>query len=140
MTVSMTMDHQAARELFTEFQEGDLVTEKQIEVQEHLESCAECRAEFEAFQLTVRSLSRLQRLKTPPEFVGKVQQRIHRRSRGRFFGHERLLLRIPFEWISFVIIILLLAMYLMMLQTQVKELKPGGKTPSRMQKALPPRR
>ena len=119
------MDHEAAQELFSDYLEGTLAEAERGQLAAHLEGCADCRAELEALRTTLRSLSGLRSLPPPENFVRKVEQRIARRSRGRFFGQERVLMRIPFEWISFVIIILMLAVYMIMLQGQVKKVHPG---------------
>ena len=61
----------------------------------------------------------------PADFARKVQHTIRRRSRGRFFSAEGMLRRIPFEWISFVIILLMLVMYYMLVQTAQVKPAPG---------------
>jgi predicted anti-sigma-YlaC factor YlaD len=116
----MPMDHQAAQELFSDYLEGELTEEQRGELIVHLDGCADCREELDSLRQTLRSLSGLRPLPPPDNFARKVQQRIHRKSRGRFFGQDRVLLRIPFEWISFVIIILMLAVYMLLMQSQVK--------------------
>jgi predicted anti-sigma-YlaC factor YlaD len=118
------MDHQDAQELFSDYLEGELPPEQQRELTAHLEGCEPCQREFSVFQQTLRSLSGLQILSPPEGFVGKVQQRIYRRSRGRFFITERMMLRIPFEWISFIIILLMLAMYLILILGQARPIGP----------------
>ncbi len=120
------MDHEAAQELFSEYLEGELSPEQQAEVKAHLEGCEECRQELEAFRQTMRALSGLRPLPPPEGFARKVQQRIHRRSRGRFFRADRLFMRVPFEWISFIIIIIMLVLYMLMMETQVKKMKAAA--------------
>jgi anti-sigma factor RsiW len=119
------MDHQAAQELFSDYLEGTLPEAEREALAAHLEGCADCRAELESLRQMLRSLSGLRPLPPPENFTRKVEQRIARRSRGRFFGHERVLMRLPFEWISFVIIILMLAVYMILVQGQVKKMRPG---------------
>lgn len=118
------MDHRAAQDLFSEYLEGELSPEAQAEVAEHLQGCPGCQKELEVFRQTLRSLSGLRQLPPPDDFSKKVQQRIQRRSRGRFFGAERALNRIPFEWISFVIIIIMLVLYMLMME-QGRRLSPA---------------
>lgn len=121
------MDHQSARELFSDYLDGELSGEQGSELEAHLRTCADCQRELDALKQTLGSLGQLAPVTPPPEFVRKVQQRIRRRSRGRFFAEESVLSRIPFEWISFVIIILMLVWYFMLLQgTQVKPQPVGG--------------
>jgi len=123
------MDHEAVQERFSDYLESELSPEEQAEVAAHLESCEACRNELNAFRHTLRSLAQLPPIPAPEGFVGKVQQRINKRSRGRFFRGERLFMRVPFEWISFVIIILMLALYILMMQ-EVRPLKGKG-TPAK---------
>jgi len=113
------MDHQRAKELFSQYLEGDLPPEQQSEIEAHLDQCQTCKVEMEALEKTLSSLAGLAAVPPPKDFDRKVQQRIRRRSRGRFFAPENLLNRIPFEWISFIVIMLMLVMYFMLIQAQV---------------------
>ena len=114
------MEHQSAKELFSDYLDGELSPEQTREVKAHLDECATCRAELEALERTLQSLSGLRPLPPPPDFGRKVQQRIRRRSSGRFFNPETVLTRIPWEWISFVIIMLMLVMYYLVVQQEQK--------------------
>ncbi len=106
------MDHDQAKALLSDFLEDELDAVRTAALGEHLDGCEACRAELESLRETMRSLSGLHRIDAPDEFVSKVERTIRRRSRGRFFGPESLLARLPFEWISFAIILALLAVYL----------------------------
>ncbi len=118
------MDHRAVSDLFSDYLEGELDASTQAQVSEHLKGCEQCRKELETFRQTLDALSGLRTLPPPDNFTRKVQQRIHKRSRGKFFGPERVLQRIPFEWISFVIIIIMLVLYMLMMEQQ-KKLAPA---------------
>jgi len=118
------MDHQAAQELFSDYLEGELSPQEQEELAAHLTECEACREELEDLKKTMRSLSGLKVLPPPEGFVSKVQQKIRKRSRGRFFAPERLLMRVPFEWISFIIIMLMLATYMILVLGQGAVVKP----------------
>jgi predicted anti-sigma-YlaC factor YlaD len=117
------MEHQSAKELLSQYLDHELDDEQTRALSTHLESCPSCREELDALKKTLSSLAGLSTLKPPEEFVSKVQQRIRRRSRGRFFTPENLLMRVPFEWISFVIIILMLLMYFMLVQSNVPQVR-----------------
>ncbi|MCC6748071.1 MAG: zf-HC2 domain-containing protein [Deltaproteobacteria bacterium] len=138
------MDHQRANELFSEYLEGELPPEEKQAVEEHLAGCDTCRAELEAFRTTLRGLSGLHTLPPPTDFAHQVEQRIHRRSRGRFFGDDRTLSRIPFEWLSFALIVFVLAMYVLLMLDSKKVATPpkGGSGPAARSgdggKATPP--
>jgi anti-sigma factor RsiW len=122
------MDHRAVQESFSAYLEGDLPPEEQTHVAAHLETCEECRKELAAFQQTLKRLASLRPLAPPEGFSRRVQQRIHRRSRGRFFKSDRLLMRVPFEWISFVLIIIMLVLYMLLLEGEARRVQPemGG--------------
>jgi predicted anti-sigma-YlaC factor YlaD len=113
------MDHQSAKELFSQFLDGELPSEQVKELEAHLDQCDTCRTELEALKKTLSSLAGLAPVPPPQDFGRKVQQRIKRRSRGRFFPDEHWIQRVPWEWISFVIIMLMLVMYYMLIQAQV---------------------
>lgn len=126
------MDHRAVQERLSEYLDGELSPREEAEVRAHLDGCESCRAEEEALRRMLGQLSGLKRLPPPPDFLGKVQQRIRRRSRGRFFAPENLLQRLPFEWISFVIILLMLMLYMfhMLSAVEVKPQTPGTRPPA----------
>jgi anti-sigma factor RsiW len=119
------MEHQSAKELFSQYLDGELPGGQASELEAHLADCVSCREELETLRKTLHALAGLPSVAPPTEFAQSVQQRIRRRSRDRFFAPERLLTRIPFEWISFVIILLMLVMYYMVIQGQVTQVKPA---------------
>jgi anti-sigma-K factor RskA len=110
------MDRQSAKELYSDYLEGELDTAQVTELEAFLEQDEAARAELAAFKKTLSSLYGLRaKVPTPPpDLANKVERRIQRRSRGRFFskGTQKMLWRVPFEWISFIIILLLLALYM----------------------------
>lgn len=109
------MDRKSAQELYSDYLDDELDEATARELEAFLETDAEARAEVDKLRKTLNSLSYL-RSPAPEahDIAHKVENRIARRSRGRFFGQgqQKLLWRIPFEWISFIIILLLLALYI----------------------------
>ncbi len=110
------MDRQRAKDLYSDYIEGELDAAEEAELEAYLETDDIARAEVEAMRKTLSSLFSL-RASAPPapaNLAKKVERRIQRRSRGRFFSQDsqKLLWRIPFEWISFIVILLLLALYM----------------------------
>jgi anti-sigma factor RsiW len=107
------MDHDRAKDLFTQYHEGDLGDEDLAELERHLEGCEECRAEWETYRKTIDGVSGLFELTAPDGFTRAVEQKIRKRSRGRFFGEQR-----PFSmWfaiVSFILILLFILAYLVM--------------------------
>lgn len=112
------MDHQTVQDLFSEYMEGDLSDGEAREVREHLDSCVECREAFERFKDSVDSLRSLSRVSPPQDLEQKIKKRIRARSRGRFFSEasqpHHVLTRVPFEFISLILILIALACFYLM--------------------------
>ena len=78
--------------------------------------------------LQAEALGRLHGLRAaaPPSFLSDIKSQIHRRSRGRFFAKRWLLFgRVPFEWVSFLMILAMLLYYIVEMQSA-----PTGVTPA----------
>lgn len=119
------MDHTTAQSFFSDYLEGELPAKQRQSLEQHLEGCDECKAELQDFKTTVHSLSGLYKLPVPDDFATRIERRIRRRSRGRFFANESILFRLPFEWISFVVIMLLLALYIFLVEGRsVRQVAP----------------
>ena len=72
-----------------------------------------------------RSQPAASKKKAPSSFLPDIQQQIHTRSRGRFFGRRWLLFgRIPFEMISLVMIVVMLVYYILTLQSAPTTVTP----------------
>ncbi|HMY56717.1 MAG TPA: hypothetical protein PKI49_10385 [Pseudomonadota bacterium] len=72
-------------------------------------------AEDEAAAAETRSLlAGLTPLSPPLDLAAKVPQIIERRSRGRFFGRKKLHERIPFVWVSLVMLLVASLLYAVM--------------------------
>ena len=122
------MDHDRVRELLSDYLEGNLPDEQAAEVRAAIEASAELKAETAALRETMSALSGLHQLDQAPDIAAKVEKKIHRRSRGRFFSEEPTWRKLPFEWISLVVIMLLLATYLyfVMKTDQPVSIRPGS--------------
>jgi len=107
------MEHEKARELFTDYLDGELSGEEKAALEEHLAECEECRAEWESFSRTVGEVSGLLSVAAPDDFAREVEQKIRRRSRGKFFSEERSY-SLQFAVVSFILIILFIMAYLLM--------------------------
>ena len=123
------MDHDRARKLLSDYLDDELAAKERDQLKHHLDGCDSCRAELASLRETLSSLSGLHDLPAPDNFAHKIEHKINRRSRGRFFGEEPLLRRLPFEWVSFLIIILLVVMYLML--NFNRAIKPADGPPAR---------
>lgn len=120
------MDHARAEELFSEYWEGEMSPREALAMEKHFDECADCRRAFEAFQKTVRTVSGLHRVPPPPDLLRRVQGEIRRRSRGRFYSDEPLPLRVPFEWVSFFLIVALWVAYLVIAAEPPKTILPAS--------------
>lgn len=123
------MDRDQAAALFSDYLDDELDAETRQAFEQALEADEELRKEFRSFRKTVQSLSGLRVTAPPPEFARKVERRIQRRSRGRFFREQKVLMRVPFEWFSFVIILILLVLYMTVMLEGKKVQKAKGKPP-----------
>ena len=83
----MTMDSDAARDLFSEAFEGDLEGERKEAFDAALEKDEELKSDYDDFVDTFRTMSRLasEELVRPPNLLPRIQERIRRRSGGRYY-------------------------------------------------------
>ena len=117
--------HTRLTERMSAYVEGELPTEEKAAVEQHLATCTQCRTNLQRFRETIGNLSQLKR-KAPTSFLPDIQQQIHNRSRGRFFSRRWLLFgRIPFEWVSLVMIIAMLVYYIATLQATPTTVTPS---------------
>ena len=112
----MKMDHEKARELFTDYLDGELAEQDRTALEAHLAGCEECREEWKSFSKTVGEVSGLLRMAAPETFVRDVEQKIRRRSRGRFFSDGRSY-SLQFAVVSFILIVLFIMAYVVALDT-----------------------
>jgi anti-sigma factor RsiW len=110
---------------FSSYLDGDLPDEERRFVEAHLAVCIQCRTELQRLRKAVQSLGGL-RARAPGSFLRDIQNQIHQRSRGRFFGGRRLLFgRIPFEWVSLAMIVAMLVYYIISQQAAPTQVAPG---------------
>lgn len=126
MTGATTSDpHVEVTEKLSAYLEGDLAAPEKAAVDQHLAGCARCQKDLDQFRETIGKLSKLKD-KAPRSFLPDIKQQIHDRSRGRFFGKRWLLFgRIPFEWVSLLMIVAMLVYYIVMLQGAPTSVTPG---------------
>jgi len=105
------VDHDDATAMFSAYCDKQLGVPERAALDEHLQSCLVCRRELAKFEATVESVHKLHPMSAPPDFVAGVRDRIHKRSRGRFFrpGQRG---RMPIEVVSLVTLGVVLAVYL----------------------------
>ena len=109
---------------FSALLDNELSDDDRRVVMADLAACPLCAAALEELRVAVASLGKLKQ-GAPPTFLSDVQNQIRVRSKGRFFSKRWLLFgRIPFEWVSLVMILAMLAYYIVMMQSS-----PTGVTP-----------
>ena len=119
------MDHKQAESAFSDYIDERLAPREKTELEQHLAACIQCRTDLAAFRRTVGALGKLKR-PAPASFLPDIQQQINRRSRGRFFGRRwKLFGRVPFEWVSAIMIIAMLIYYLLLLYGSPTSVKPA---------------
>jgi len=109
---------------FSALLDNELSDDQRRVVMADVGGCRACAAALEEFREAVQSLSQLKQA-APPTFLKDVQQQIRVRSKGRFFGKRFLLFgRIPFEWVSLVMIVAMLAYYIVTMQSSPTQVTP----------------
>lgn len=124
------MDHDRARELFTEYHDGELTADEVEALESHLAGCEACSMEWDTYRRTIEEISGLHMFAAPEGLTEAVEQKIKRRSKGRFFGEQRSF-STQFAIVSFILILLFMLAYLVMTEvTEITVLEDGGKTPT----------
>jgi anti-sigma factor RsiW len=113
------MNHQEAKDLFTNYLDGDMADAQRTELEAHLSACTECKEEWQTFKKLMSEVSGLMNLAPPRDVVRAVEKKIHRRSRGKFFGRPKGS-SIQFGLISFILVLLFMLGYLLL--TAVNEI------------------
>ena len=125
------MDRDRARELLSDYLEGELSPEEHAEVQAVLDRDESLRAELESLRRTLEALGSLPAVSPPEDFLQQVRQKLRRTRKSPFdisFGLER---KIPFEAISMVLIGILLALYLLLVVLPKERLDEDATDPPR---------
>jgi hypothetical protein len=87
---------------FTDYLDGAMSADDRAAFEKTLAESAEARRAFEEFRHAVEAVSGLHKMAAPQHFEDGVEQRIHKRSAGRFFGRRAFGDRVPFELIAIV--------------------------------------
>lgn len=98
-------------ELFSDYYEGSLDATKKAQVDARMAEDPEFAEAYGDFVKTMDMLSGMHKMSAPLDFDKKVEDTIHRRSGGRFFGRRAFGQRIPYEILAIVVMILAGAMY-----------------------------
>lgn len=101
--------------LFNAYFDGELTQAERVAFEARLEGDAAMRREYDAFLRVVGGVRALPFEFAPDDFVERVQSRIRKRSKGRFFADNYLnTSRVPYEVIALVMMVVMAAAYMMM--------------------------
>ena len=106
-------EFEANQELFSEYYEGSLSAEKSAELDKLIAEDEAYSVAYADFEKTMELLSGMHKMSAPLDFDKKVEDTIHARSGGRFFGRRAFGDRIPYEILAVVLMVIALAVYWM---------------------------
>jgi hypothetical protein len=99
-------DFDANVELFSEYYEESLPSDKQAELKKLIADDQQYAKAYADFEKTMELLSGMHKMSAPMDFDKKVEDTIHRRSDGRFFGRKAFGDRIPYEILAIIVLLL----------------------------------
>jgi len=131
------VEHDEAQALFSDFVDDELDDGVRTSLEGHLEGCASCREALDAFKATVSGLRRLSAPPPAEDILAQVQQKIRKRSRGRYFrrGFALTGYRFPYEVLALLMLLLLLVVYFGMAMFQ--DLGPVSRTRDAQERGAP---
>jgi anti-sigma factor RsiW len=135
--------HPEVEARFDELAEGALAPADADELRAHLAGCAACRAAYDEHAATLAALSGLGKHKVaaPPGLPGSVEQTIHRRSGGRFFGRRAFGDRVPFEVLALIALAIVVVIFLILRGSPTGSLRleqdPGSPPAEGVDKVIP---
>jgi anti-sigma factor RsiW len=99
----MSEPHEEFEIMFSDLHDGVLSANDAARLRAHLAECAACKVAYAEFEETMGALREMKRrsgateaVAAPDGFVKGVEETIHKRSAGRFFGRKTLGDRVPF--------------------------------------------
>src|SRR5262245_59095476 len=123
--------HEEYEARFSDLHDGTLAEPARKETLAHLQGCEDCKAAYREFEETLAALDKMKGKPVAPEtFTRSVEDTIHRRSAGRFFGKKTLGDRVPFGVLLIVAMVVLVAIALVLWSSSTGSLRyrPGGAT------------
>jgi anti-sigma factor RsiW len=123
------MEHEQVKEAFSDYYDRTLPAAQARAVEEHLGGCPSCRTEYDTFKDAVGALSGLHKMAAPGDLEQRVEDRIHKRSAGRFFGRKAFGDRVPFEAIALAGLALAVIALLFMRGVSCGDAKPPVQQP-----------
>lgn len=130
-TDGVTLSDQEVRERFSAYRDGELPPAEATAVRRRLEENKNLAEEYQRFCAMLSELSELSQTrpahgKSDVDLLAGVQQRLHRRSGGKFYRNRwsRTVGVMPIEAIAVLVLALLVLLYFGM--TFVSGMKPAG--------------
>jgi anti-sigma factor RsiW len=115
---------------FSNYLDGAMSAEQRAAFENTLAESPEAKAAFDEFKRTVEAISGLHKMAAPQNFETGVEQTIHKRSAGKFFGRRAFGDRVPFELLAIIAMAALLGIYLWIRSSDTgsakTETKPDG--------------
>ena len=121
---------------FSDYLDGTMSAERRVSCGRQLEASDGARGAFEDFKQTVEAVSGLHKMAAPQDFETGVEQRIHRRSAGKFFGRKAFGDRVPLEIIAVIALAVLLAIYVIYRRSDKGSLEMKDR-PDRIERVSP---
>ncbi len=100
-------------ELFSEYYEGTLAPDDAKQLEARIADEPKLKAAYDDFIKTMDALSGMHKMSAPMDFDKKVEDTIHRRSGGRFFGKKAFGERIPYEVLAVLVMLVAAGIYWM---------------------------
>ena len=100
-------------QLFSDYYEDSLDASARAKFDARIAEDASFAQAYKEFVHTMEMLSGMHKVSAPMHFDKKVEDTIHRRSGGRFFGRRAFGQRIPYEVLAIVVMLLAGAIYWM---------------------------
>lgn len=115
--------HPEYEDKFSDYLEQTLPPGEREELIAHLAECAGCKASYREFESAVGALADLHKMSAPPDLGSEVEDTIHRRSAGRFFGRKAFGDRVPFELLAIIALIVGLAVFVLLRSSSTGSLR-----------------
>lgn len=109
--------------MLSDYVEGTLSLDERKEVEAHLAKHPELAADVEAMREDRKKLESLNKTPAPEELGKKVEELIHRRSAGRFFGRRAFGDRVPFGVLAIAALVLAIVIALLLRSSSTGSLR-----------------
>jgi anti-sigma factor RsiW len=120
-------EHDRIGALMSDVVEGTATPAQHAEVKAHVATCETCREELAELRAVRDALKSVPPETARPDLGKLVEERIHRRSAGRFFGKKTLGDRVPFGYLLIVALVALVVIVGLLWSSTTGSLRPEPK-------------